>query len=75
MTVRVLRRLLVLVVTAGATLGLAGLTAAPSSAADEASVYVVQGLPGRSVDVTVDGKQVATGVKTAAVVGPFKVRP
>ena len=38
-------------------------------------MYVVQGLPGRSVDVTVDGKQVAKGVKTAAVVGPFKVKP
>ena len=75
MTVRALRRLLVLVLMTGTTLGLAGLTATPSSAADEASVYVVQGLPGRSVDVTVDGKQVATGVRTAAVVGPFKVRP
>ena len=75
MTVRALRRVLVLVLMLGATLGLAGLTAAPSFAANEASVYVVQGLPGQSVDVSVDGKQVAQGVKTAAVVGPFKVKP
>jgi len=75
MTARVLRRLLTLVVLLGATLGLAGLTAAPSFAANEASLYVVQGLPGRSVDVKVDGKSVAKGVKTAAVVGPFKVAP
>ncbi|MBB3327661.1 DUF4397 domain-containing protein [Microlunatus antarcticus] len=75
MTVRAPRRLLVLVLMLGTTLGLAGLTAAPSFAANEATLYVVQGLPGRSVDVKVDGKQVASGVKTAAVVGPFKVKP
>ncbi len=75
MTVRALRRVLVLVLMLGATLGLAGLTAGPSFAANTASLYVVQGLPGRTVDVTIDGKQVAKGVKTAAVVGPFKVRP
>ncbi|HEY0237831.1 MAG TPA: DUF4397 domain-containing protein [Friedmanniella sp.] len=75
MTARALRRALVLVLTLGATLGLAGLTAGPSFAANTADLYVVQGLPGRSVDVSVDGKQVAKSVKTAAVVGPFKVRP
>jgi len=75
MTTRALHRILVLVLMLGGTLGLAGLTAAPSFAANEASLYVVQGLPGRSVDVTVDGKQVAKGVKTAAIVGPFKVKP
>jgi Domain of unknown function (DUF4397) len=75
MTTRALRRLLVLALMLGATLGLAGLTAGPSFAAGDASIYVVQGLPGRSVDVSVDGKQVAKGVKTAAVVGPFKVKP
>lgn len=75
MTRRALRRMLVLVLMLGATLGLAGLTAGPSFAANTATVYVVQGLPGRSVDVTIDGKRVAKGVKTAAVVGPFKVKP
>ena len=75
MTTRALRRLLVLALMLGATLGLAGLTAGPSFAANTADLFVVQGLPGKSVDVTVDGKQVAKGVKTAAVVGPFKVKP
>lgn len=75
MTTRALRRVLVLLLVLGATLGLAGLTAGPSFAANSASLYVVQGLPGRSVDVTIGGKTVAKGVKTAAVVGPFKVAP
>jgi hypothetical protein len=75
MTARASRRLLTLVLLLGATLGLAGLTAGPSYAANSASLYIVQGLPGRNVDVTVDGKTVAKGVKTAAVVGPFKVKP
>lgn len=75
MTARALRRVLTLLVLLGATLGLAGLTAGPSFAAGNADVYVVQGLPGRTVDVTVDGKSVAKGVKTAAVAGPFKVKP
>ena len=75
MTTRALRRLLVLTLTIGATLGLAGLTAGPSFAANNATLYVVQGLPGRNVDVTVDGKKVASGVETAAVVGPFTVKP
>ena len=75
MTARALRRVLTLVVLLGATVGLAGLTAGPSFAANTATLYVVQGLPGRSVDVTIDGRSVAKGVKTAAVVGPFKVKP
>ena len=53
---------------------IAGLTVGPSYAADDAKVYFVQGLPGDTLDVAVDGKTVAEGVKTAAVVGPFKVK-
>ena len=53
---------------------IAGLTVGPSYAADDAKVYFVQGLPGDSLDVAVDGKTVAKDVKTAAVVGPFKVK-
>jgi hypothetical protein len=53
---------------------LAGLSTAPSQAAADAKVYVVQGLPGKSLDIKVDGKTVARNVKTAAVVGPFSVR-
>ena len=54
--------------------GIAGLTVGPSYAADDAKVYIVQGLPGDSLDVAVDGDTVAKNVKTAAVVGPFKVK-
>jgi len=59
---------------AAGTLALAGLTVGPSYAADDAKIYIVQGLPGRSLDVAVDGKTVAKDVKTAAVVGPFTVK-
>ena len=60
-------------VVASAALSLAGLTAAPVQAADDATIYVVQGLPGQTVDVAVDGKTVADGVKTAAVTKGFPV--
>lgn len=36
-------------------------------------VYVVQGLPGRTVDISVDGRTVARGVAPATIVGPFRV--
>lgn len=58
---------------AATTLGLAGTAAVPSFAADEGQIYVVQGLPGQVVDIAIDGKSVATNVKTAALVGPFDV--
>jgi len=56
-----------------AALGVAGLTTGASHAASEAKVYVIQGLPGRTVDVAFDGRTVARGVKTAAVAGPFTI--
>ncbi len=55
-------------------LAVGAVSAGPSVAADGAEVYIVQGLPDRSVDVAVDGKTVAEGVETAEVAGPFKVR-
>lgn len=63
-----------LVLAAVAVLASAVLTTGPSYAADKAQVYVVQGLPGRTVDVAFDGHVVARGIKTAAVVGPFSIR-
>ena len=75
MTARTLRRSSVLALLTAATLGLAGLTVAPKSyAADDAEVYVIQGLPGRSVDVAFNGKTVAKGIGTAKVAGPFKIK-
>ncbi|HEY6809664.1 MAG TPA: DUF4397 domain-containing protein [Propionibacteriaceae bacterium] len=56
-------------------LALAGLTISPSYAANDTEIYIVQGLPGKDLDVDIDGNSVATGVKTAAVAGPFKVKP
>lgn len=52
----------------------AGAAAAPSYAADDATLYLVQGLPGKTVDLAIDGKTVARGVKTAAVAGPYEVK-
>ena len=61
-------------VAAALTIALAALGAPTrSSAANEATVYLVQGLPGRSLDVKLGGKEVASGVDGATVVGPFTV--
>jgi hypothetical protein len=56
-----------------AALTFAALIAGPSYAADSAEIFVVQGLPGKVLDVSIDGDSVAKGVKTAEVAGPFKV--
>src|SRR5690349_10234763 len=54
---------------------LAALGIGPSYAADSAKVYVVQGLPGKSLDIAVDGASVAKNVRTAAIAGPISVNP
>ena len=59
----------------GGVLGLAGLTISPSYAANDTEIYIVQGLPGKDLDVAIDGESVAEDVKTAAIAGPFKVKP
>ena len=60
--------------TVGLSVLLAGAwLATPSQAADEAELYVVQGLPNRSVDVSIDGDSVAKGVAATKVAGPFDV--
>jgi len=61
-----------------ATLTMAGLLAgaagvAPSHAADEAEIYLVQGVPGETVDLEVDGKTVAENVEASSVAGPYQV--
>jgi hypothetical protein len=56
-------------------LALAGVTVDPGYGANTAEIYVVQGLPDQSLDVSVDGKSVERGVATAKVVGPFDVEP
>jgi hypothetical protein len=56
-------------------LALAGTTITPSFAASEADIFIVQGLPGKDIDVAIDGVTLEQGIKTAAVPGPFKVQP
>lgn len=62
----------IVALSASALLG-AGLLAVPSEAADSAEIYLVQGLPTTTLDVEIDGKQVAKGLKATTVAGPFKV--
>ena len=58
-------------------LALVGGTVSTSYAANEAKIYIVQGLPGRDLDVKVDGKTVAEDMKTAEVTkeGGIAVKP
>ncbi len=72
-SVRMSPRRATLALLAAGTLALAGTAVAPSFAADNGEVYIVQGLPGQVVDVAIDGRSVAQDVKTAALVGPFTV--
>jgi Domain of unknown function (DUF4397) len=50
----------------------AGLT--PSSAADQTSIYIVQGLPSHTISVAVDGDSVVSGLAGGKVAGPFRVK-
>jgi hypothetical protein len=50
-----------------------GVALAPGYAASWANLYVVQGLPGEKVDVSVDGKSVATNLAGAQTAGPFRL--
>ncbi|WP_203590711.1 DUF4397 domain-containing protein [Streptomyces sp. SID13031] len=52
---------------------LGALIAVPAQAAGNGVLHVIQGLPGRTLDIAVDGKTVATGVKATEVVGPLTV--
>ncbi|WP_246485919.1 DUF4397 domain-containing protein [Kribbella qitaiheensis] len=49
------------------------LLAVPADAAGKGVLHVIQGLPGRSLDISVDGRTVARGVKAAEIVGPLDV--
>ncbi|MBW8172654.1 DUF4397 domain-containing protein [Ornithinimicrobium sp. Arc0846-15] len=60
-------------IAAGATALIGGAVLPAQAAEDESIVYIVQGLPGESVDISIDGEEVATGVATTDVVGPFTV--
>jgi hypothetical protein len=68
-------RWLKLALLAAGVLALAGVTISPSYAANDTEIYIVQGLPGKNLDVAIDGESVVEDVKTAEVKGPFKVEP
>ena len=74
MSVRITARWARLVVVVVGALALIGGTVSTSYAADDAEIFVVQGLPGRNLDVAVDGKSVAKGLKTAEVGGPYTAK-
>lgn len=68
----VIRRVLPLVL--GAVVAAAPVVfTAPAEAAAGANLYFVQGLPGKTLDISVDGHQVAAGVAGGKLVGPFAV--
>ncbi|TDD55437.1 DUF4397 domain-containing protein [Kribbella antibiotica] len=46
---------------------------APAEAAAGGNLYIVQGLPGQSLDISVDGRAVATKVPAAKLLGPIGV--
>lgn len=68
------RRTKLILICIGA-LALSGLATGPGHAGNTAEVYVVQGLPGKSLDVSIDGATVDRDVDAAEVVGPFDVEP
>ena len=59
---------------AGAVLALATAGLTPSVAAAPTSIYLVQGLPGRTVSVSVDGDPVVDGLAGGKVAGPFPIK-
>ena len=61
-------------VVAAAAVAFGGLTMGTSHAADDATIFVVQGLPGKTLEIEVDGKTVAENVKTAGVTDAIKVK-
>lgn len=58
-------------------IGLFGLLAAgltPSAAADPTCIYLIQGLPDRTVSVEVDGEELVSSLAAGKVAGPFAVK-
>lgn len=68
----IIRRVLPLLLAATVA-GAPAVLTVPAEAAAGANLYFVQGLPGKSLDISVDGHQVAAGVAGGKLVGPFGV--
>jgi hypothetical protein len=73
MTMRTVPRgsaLAALLIAGAATVSVSPIPATAASAGSH-RVYVIQGVPGQSVDIDVDGKTIESGVKAKAIVGPL----
>jgi hypothetical protein len=65
-----------LALLAAGVFALAGATISPSYAANDTQIYIVQGLPGKDLDVAIDqDPPIAQDVKAASAAGPFEVKP
>jgi hypothetical protein len=63
-----------LLIAGAATVSVSPIQATAASAGSN-QVYVIQGVPGQSIDIDVDGKTIESGVKAKAIVGPLKLAP
>src|SRR6478752_1877805 len=54
-------------------IGVTALSAPVSSAAGDATIYLVQGLPGKTLSFAVDGKTVASNQKSGSISKPIAV--
>src|SRR5690349_8614900 len=67
------RRWFGLGLAAAVTIATTALAVPISAAAGDATIYLVQGLPGKTVAFTIDGKTVATNQKSGAISKPIAV--
>jgi Domain of unknown function (DUF4397) len=75
-TKRAARRSTLALLAAGVFFASAGATISPSYAANDTLIYIVQGLPGDSLNVAIDqDPPIAHDVQTASAAGPFKLQP
>ncbi len=70
---RMVRRLALTGLAVLTGLGLGAAVAAPASAADDGTVYVVHGVPGLTVDVYVNGQPALTAFEPGAAAGPLSL--
>lgn len=70
-----IRRVIPLTLAVTVAAAPAAVLAVPAEGATAASLYVVQGLPGRALDISIDGRPVATGLQMTKIAGPFGVAP
>ena len=72
---RTLRRLLALGGSAALTIGFIVIGTGPAQAADQATVSILHGVPGATVDVYVDGKVLLKNFKPGTLTDPQMLPP